>query len=123
MIKKTRGSLKPHNSSIVLNLKPVLAARNIMHPTAFLIKIGINNSTAGKMLKGEAVQLNFRQLTQLCMNLNCTPNDLFALRNMELPVDHALKVIKPLISEEDSISITEWLAGKSIKEIREMMKE
>jgi DNA-binding Xre family transcriptional regulator len=123
MIRKTRGSLKPHNSSIVLNLKPVLAARNIMHPTAFLIKIGINNSTAVKMLKGEAVQVNFRQLTTLCLNLNCTPNDLFALRDMQLPEQHALQVIKPLISEEDSLSITEWLAGKSIREIRELMKE
>lgn len=122
MTPKTRGSLKPYNSSIVLNLKPILAARNILHPIAFLIKIGISNNTARKMLRGDAVQLSFRQLTQLCMNLNCTPNDLLALRHMELPAHHALRAIKPLLAEEERINVTEWLAGKSIEEIRELMK-
>jgi DNA-binding Xre family transcriptional regulator len=42
-------------------------------------------TSVNKMLKGEAVQINFRQLTTLCENLNCTPNDLFSLRGMQLP--------------------------------------
>ena len=74
--RKKRGTLKPHKSSIVLDLKPILVARNILHPSAYLLKIGVNSFTANKMLKGEAVQINFRQLTTLCLHLNCTPNDL-----------------------------------------------
>lgn len=54
--------------------------------------------------------------------MNCTPNDLFALREMQLPENHALHELKPLIPEEDSQSITEWLAGKSIEQIQELMK-
>jgi len=121
--KKKRGNLQPHKSSIVLHLEPVLAARNIIHPTAFLIKIGINNATAYKMLRGDAVQLNFRQLTTLCLNLNCTPNDLLALREMELPEQHALNALHPLVPNEAIISINDWLATKTVEEVQELLRK
>lgn len=121
--KKKRGNLKPHHSSIVLHLEPVLAARNIVHPTAFLMKIGINNTMASKMLRGDAVQLNFRQLTTLCLNLNCTPNDLLALRDLQLPEQHALKALRPLVTEESAMSIQDWLATKTIEEVQELMRK
>lgn len=118
MIRKKRGTLTPHNSSIVLNLKPILAARNILHPTAYLLKIGINSFSADKMLSGEAVQVNFRQLTALCTALNCTPNDLFALREMQLPENHQLMKLQdntaPIINPED------FYKEKSLEEIRRM---
>ena len=121
--RKKRGNLKPHNSSIVLHLEPVFAARNIIHPTAYLIKIGINSATASKMLRGDAVQLNFRQLTTLCLNLNCTPNDLLAVRDMQLPEHHALKAIRPLVPDQALISINEWLAGKTVEEVQELLRK
>jgi len=121
--KKKRGNLKPHNSSIVLNLTPVLTARNIIHPIAYLIKIGINSAMASKMLRGDAVQVNFRQLTTLCLNLNCTPNDLFALREMPLPEAHALQELRLLTPEEDTLSINEWLASKTVEEIAAMLRK
>jgi DNA-binding Xre family transcriptional regulator len=119
--RKKRGTLKPHHSSIVLNLKPVLGARNIIHPTAFLIKIGINSATASKMLRGDAVQVNFRQLSTLCINLNCTPNDLFALRDLPLPENHALNKIPPLT--DTAVNINEWLATKTMEEVQELLKK
>ena len=121
MLRKKRGNLKPNNSSIVLHLQPILAARNILHPSAFLIKIGINNSTANKMLKGEAVQLNFRQLTTLCTHLNCTPNDLLALRNIDLPQHHQLNQLQKhdeVVKNADS-----FFDNKSLSEIKEILKE
>jgi DNA-binding Xre family transcriptional regulator len=120
--RKKRGTLKPHKSSIVLDLKPILVARNILHPSAYLLKIGVNSFTANKMLKGEAVQINFRQLTTLCLHLNCTPNDLMALRQMDLPETHALNALK-VLSETTPTTVTEWLKGKTLAEIEAMMKE
>lgn len=118
MIRKKRGQLTPHRSSIILNLKPILAARNILHPTAYLLKIGINAYSADKILNGEAVQINFRQLTTLCISLNCTPNDLFALRDIQLPENHQLNKLQdisvPAINPED------FYKGKSLEEIRAM---
>lgn len=42
------------------------------------------------------------------------------LREMELPENHALNALHP-ITAPDEKSVTEWLAGKSIEEIRELM--
>ena len=110
-LKKKRGSLKPHNSSIILHLAPILSARSIVRPFAFLLKIGINTSTANKMLKGEAVQINFRQLTTLCTHLNCTPNDLFAIRNIDLPQNHQLQQIQSV--EDAVLNPSTFFEGKS----------
>jgi DNA-binding Xre family transcriptional regulator len=122
--KRKRSGILIANSSIVLNLKPVFAARNIIHPYAYLLKIGINTTTANKMLKGEAIQLNFNQMTLLCLNLNCTPNDLFALREMALPEGHELNKIKPLLNEQqDGITVNEWLTQKSVDEVHEILKK
>jgi DNA-binding Xre family transcriptional regulator len=123
MRKKKKGTLKPHQSSIILDLGPILKARNIRFPSAFLTNAGINNRTLTRMMKGEAVQVNFRQLTILCMNLNCTPNDLFVLRDMQLPELHALNAL-PVAGTDDNLpTVQEWLSGKSVAEIKTLLRE
>jgi len=119
--RKKRGNLKPDPSSIVLDLKPIMKARNILHPSAYLIKLGFSSHTVTKLLNDRAVQVNFRQLTKLCTNLNCTPNDILALRQMNLPPGHALHALHEIGTED--YDVTEWLKGKSIEEIRELMKK
>ena len=114
-----RGNLKSNKNSIILNLKPILMARSITFPTTYLIKLGINNASASKILKGEAVQVNFRQLTTLCVNLNCTPNDLFSLRNMKLPENHHLNVLRKL--EDEIVNPLKAFEGKSLAEIEAMI--
>jgi len=118
-----RKNIKINKSSIVLNLHPVFKARNILHPNAYLLKLGISRGSANKMLKGEIVQLNFNQMTLLCTSLNCSPNDLFALREMTLPENHELNKIKPLKPKEETISVQEWLNGKSVDEVQEILKK
>jgi len=120
MLRKKRGTLQPNKSSIVLHLKPILAARNIIHPAAFLIKMGINNNSANKMLKGEAVQVNFRQLTSLCMTLNCTPNDLFALRDLTPTVGHQLEKLQKL--EDAIVNPLEAFSTMGLQELKEMQQ-
>ena len=119
-LKKKRGTLKPHNSSIVLHIQPILSARNIVNPATYLMKIGVNNNSAYKMLKGEAVQINFRQLTSLCTNLNCTPNDLFALRNIDLPAHHQLHQLQ--LIDEEVVNPKTFFEDKSLNEIKAILK-
>lgn len=118
--KNKRGNLQPDSSSIMLNLKPILAARNINHPYVFLLKLGINNNSVNKMLKGTAVQINFKQLTKLCMALCCTPNDILALRNLELPDNHPLQALHSF--DDEGTKIAEWLKTKTLDQVKELMK-
>lgn len=116
-----RGKLTPHQSSIILDLKPIMAARSIVHPTAFLLKIGINRFSATKLLNGSAVQVNFRQLTILCEHLNCTPNDLFVTRKMQLPADHQLNKLQE--ADTQVLDPKTLFNRKSLDEIRDMLKD
>ena len=119
--KKKRTALVIAQNSIVLDLSPILMARNIRTPYTFLTRIGINTMTAQKMLRGESIQLNYNHLTALCLHLNCTPNDLFARRDMELAEGHALHAL-PIYTSSPTKTIDEWLATKTVQEIEEMMK-
>ena len=121
MLRSKRGKITPHSCSIVLHLKPIFALRNILHPYAYLLRVGINTNTVNKMLKGEAVQINFRQLSALCVNLNCTPNDLFALRQMPLPDKHQLLQLQLL--EEEIENPFSFFEGKSVAEIKAFLKD
>lgn len=120
MLRPKRGKITPHPCSIVLHLQPIFALRNIVHPHTYLLKVGINTGTVNKMLKGEAVQINFRQLSALCVNLNCTPNDLFALREMPLPANHQLLQLQLL--EEEIENPYSFFEGKSVAEIKAFLK-
>lgn len=121
MIRNKRGNLKPNKNSIVINLQPILAARSISYPSTYLIKIGLNVNSVNKMLKGEAVQLNLKQLTTLCTHLNCTPNDLYSLREMHLEPNHQLLKLRSL--NEKVVNPLSIFEGKSIDEIQAMLAE
>lgn len=121
MERKKRGNLHPDNSSLIINIQPVLNYRNIKHPMKFLIGIGINSASANKLLHGKAVQLNLKQLTAICINLNCTPDDIFALRDLTLKPKHALNKLKKHNSKTPNI--TEWLAEKTVEEVSELFKK
>lgn len=116
--KHKRKGVSVPQSSIILHLQPILHARNIAHPSAFLLKIGFNTVMATKMLRGKAVQLNFRQLTSLCLHLNCTPNDLFALRDLTPPPGHQLEKLQSVTDEV--INPMEKFAGMSLDEIKKL---
>ena len=120
MLRRKRGNLTPRQSSIVLNLKPIMTARQVIFPHAFLRKIGISSNSVNKMLNGEAVQINFRQLTAMCLSLNCTPNDLFSLREMQqhLPENHQLHKLQDI--NEPIIELQDFYKDKSLEDIRKM---
>lgn len=98
-----------------------MTARQIAYPHAFLTKNGMSNNSAHKMLSGSAVQVNFRQLTSLCVALNCTPNDLFALRDLPLPENHQLKIIQDIT--DPVINPRDFYKDKSFPEIKAMDKD
>ena len=114
--KKKHASISIPQSAVVLHLTPIMAARNIKNKHGYLVTMGINNVTAQKMLKGTSVQVNYDQLTKLCLTLNCTPNDLFALRDLVPPANHQLHKLQPL--SQEAVNPASFFEGKSLDEIR-----
>ena len=118
MLKRKRGNLQPSQSSLVLHLASILTLRQIIFPYAFITRADISGNSAQKMLNGEAVQINFRQLTALCLALNCMPNDLFARRDLHPAEGHQLNQLQdlqaPLVDPKD------FYKEKSLEELRAM---
>jgi DNA-binding Xre family transcriptional regulator len=78
------------------NLKNILGLRGIEKPIGFLVKTGLGYPTAHKLLKAANVSLRIGHIQQLCVALNCTPNDLFEWKpdaNTILPEGHSLNAL------------------------------
>ncbi len=126
MYKKKRSTLQPKPQSMVLELHYIIALRHISTPFTFLVKTcGFSPNTAQRALNGTLRQFNVNQITALCLHLNCTPTDLFALpaiAKQNLPALHSLHSLRK-VTEEKPITIQEWLQGKSIEEVQQWMEE
>ncbi len=120
MKKNKRKALHIPKSSIILDLNPILMARNIKTPFSYLLKIGFSSVAASKILKKDAIQINFKQLTSLCLNLNCTPNDLFFTRDMSLPTHHELNLLT-VYSNEALPTVDDFLNSKSLSEVQGLL--
>lgn len=118
LLKKKHASISIPQSAVVVYLAPIMSDRNIKNRHSYLVKIGINNVTARKMLTGTSVQVNYDQLTKLCLTLNCTPKDLFALRDLTPPANHQLNKLQPI--SQESVNPASFFASKSMEEIREL---
>jgi DNA-binding Xre family transcriptional regulator len=78
------------------NLKEILAARGVLKPYAFLVKIGIAPFTATQMVTGKLKMIKLDHMELLCKALYCTPNDLlvWVAGDAALPDKHPLTKLK-----------------------------
>jgi putative transcriptional regulator len=78
------------------NPKNIFSLRGIEKTTAFLVKLGMDYSTASRFLKSESRFVKIKDIEKLCIALNCTPNDLFewkADQTTVLPETHSLNAM------------------------------
>lgn len=76
-----------------LNLVRALQLRGVRKHGRFLRDLGFAASSVQGFLHNTMTQIKYEQLEQLCIALNCTPNDLFDWQpdaNRQIPATHAL---------------------------------
>jgi len=81
---------------LYLNVKRILDLRGISRPFAYLLNNGFIRSTAHRFVRGDVRQIRFDHLEQLCLLLNCSPNDLLGWRadkNMKITENHPLQAL------------------------------
>lgn len=70
--------------------------RGIRRQFSYLVEKGFIGSTAHRFINGEVRQIRLDHLEQLCLLLNCSPNDLFgwkADKNMSIAENHPLQTL------------------------------
>lgn len=90
-----------------LDIKGILQDRQIIHPSAFLMKQGFSQYTANRIINNKIKSISFRHLEKLCVIFHCTPTELFvwqpdgkASKNRSQPVQQlAPAIYKPLLPD------------------------
>jgi len=60
------------------NFTRIFKARGIDHPFSYLVGLGYSANFATRVVNNRVERLNLTQLEKLCVQLRCTPNDLFS---------------------------------------------
>lgn len=105
---------------LVLNLNRIMNLRGIERVYSFLSANGFVHSTAWKMDNGKLSSIKINQIGQLCVLLNCTPNDLFDWKpDQKNPIgeDHALNT---LVKEEISLDLKKLLKDIPVEKLGEV---
>jgi len=111
---------------ITLNLHPILRMKGITQPIRYLIRKGHSPSYASNVVNNRAVSIPFWKLEQLCLDFNCTPNDLLDFvkeKDQNLIEGHALYSISKSEAIGEIHRLLHDLPASKIQELYLMMKE
>lgn len=101
-----------------LNVARVMEMRGIvLRKYAYLTKNGFIRSTASKLIRNQTWQIRFSLLEQLCLLLNCTPNDLFQWKPDENQAVTDNTALKALIRNEKESAISEMVKNMPLEKL------
>jgi DNA-binding Xre family transcriptional regulator len=85
------------SAMIKLQVQQLLIDKGIENPNRYLMKNGFSRITSYRILTNDLKGINFEVLEDLCMLLQCTPNDLLSWYNSNASPnlkDHPLQLLK-----------------------------
>lgn len=107
---------------LYLNVGRVLNLRGIVKWFSYLHKNGFIRSTATSLVSNKVYQIRFSLLEQLCLLLNCTPNDLFQWQPDEHQKVTENVALKVLIRDNSALVISQIVKDMPIEKL-ERVKE
>lgn len=111
---------------LLLDIKPLLKARGVKQPYAYLVKNGFTYSAANMLLYTQKRAINFDQLERLCELLVCTPNDLLVWRpkaGVEYPKDLPLRGLKRKPIADEWMDVVAAMPLEKLKELAQEVME
>jgi len=94
-------------------------------PTTVLMKAGMHQKTAGKLLGGQPTRITTNSLTRLCIDLHCTPNELFVFEeDAEKPLaeNHPLRALIRQ-NDVDITTVLHTLPQDAIEKIKDIIRQ
>lgn len=99
---------------ITIFVKKLMQLRGYNARPSELTKVGFLHSSAKEILSGKVTSIKLSTLNNLCVALNCTPNDILNYTNTDgLPPEHALNKI----TKHQHDNIQEMLTKLSVEEL------
>ncbi len=105
------------------HIKPLIKAKGYKANTQFLrTRFGFSPYNSATLMKGDARAFTLDNLETMCINLNCTPNDLINYipdPNFKLPPGHELHKITKSDSLWNPIEHLKMMAPEDLDEINQ----
>ena len=111
---------------LTFNPKNIFLLRGIEKTTAFLVRLGMDYSTASRFFKSKSQFVKVKDIEKLCIALNCTPNDLFEWNPSSetvLPETHSLNALNKGDKVKKLQQIVKDIPADKLTEIEGLLNE
>lgn len=108
------------------NIPRIVKIKGISKPFSHFMNLGYSRATASKMSQNALLSITPEKLERLCIEFNCTPNDLFEYRpslKNPLPENHPLMALKREEKTTEIYSLLHELPLEKIRELANLVKE
>jgi DNA-binding Xre family transcriptional regulator len=108
------------------NLKKIFALRGIEKTTAFLVNLGMSYPAASRYLKPNRQTIRIGDIENLCVALNCTPNDLFEWKpdqKTALPEAHSLNALKKGDKQKNLRELVKDIPSEKLSLIEDLLSD
>ena len=103
-----------------LRVKRLMISKGIANPHSFLVKNGINHTTATKILSSRCKNLKVEYIELLCWHISCTPNELFDWDPDKKYVDHPGHPLQAIRAKNTESNLPKLLKRLSKDQIIEL---
>ncbi|NQW42496.1 MAG: helix-turn-helix domain-containing protein [Bacteroidetes bacterium] len=119
--RKKRSQPNTGREKLVLDVRPLLAAKGIANGYTYLHKVvGLPTSYAKQLSQGKAYQISNKYMEALCVTLNCTPNHLYHYTTPPtetIGTDHALaELYRPSADYKGLLKKLEKMSPQELEE-------
>lgn len=104
------------------NPQRMFELRGIKKPLPFMVKNGFSYNVAWRYFHGQVTRADLEHIETLCLQLNCTPNDLLEwhpAKDVPQNPSHPLNALRP---KTDTQTITQLLSDFPTDKIEELQK-
>ena len=112
---------------LTLNLEVLFRDKGIEKPIGWMMKQGISNDTAHKLLHGKFKRgVPMHHINMICEKLWCTPNDVFVWTPKTKPEDiatHPLQALRPRTDSKNIKDILKTLPPNKIEKLKKLAEE
>lgn len=105
---------------LYLNLQAIFEAKGIDNPANYLWKNGFTRHTAHNLLYNKTEGINFKHLEQLCLVLQCTPNDLFNWQNENKLLNEEIHPLKQIKKERNKGNISQKIKAMPLSKLNDL---
>ncbi len=105
-----------------VNPSAMFELRGIKKPLASMVKWGFTYNIAWRIFNNKAIRIDLAHLEILCLNLNCTPNDIIQWQPAKDAPQNPAHPLQALRPKTDTQTITQMLSDFPVDKVEELEK-